>query len=77
VLLVDPALVVVTSFFCAQAPRLNALAAMARIITAFKIFMELFAPFPSKLLRSFRQVASLAQRFSEAFFLRLRFVSGR
>ena len=66
-LLVDPALVVVTSFFCAQAPRLNALAAMARIITAFKIFMELFAPFPSKLLPSFRQGSRSTQRFSRLF----------
>jgi hypothetical protein len=43
VLLVDPVLDMV-SFFCAQAPRLNALAAMARIMSALKIFIGIVRP---------------------------------
>jgi hypothetical protein len=55
------------SFLCAQAPKLNALAAMATIITALKIFTLYFASFPSKLLPSFRQLRPLTQRFSRLF----------
>ena len=39
VLLVEPVLVDMVSFFCAQAPRLNAPAARATIIIAFRIFI--------------------------------------
>jgi len=34
------ALVDIVSFFCAQAPRLNALAAMATIMIAFRSFIK-------------------------------------
>ena len=36
----DPVLVDMVSFFDAQAPRLSALAAMAKIIIALKIFIK-------------------------------------
>ncbi|MGH7938860.1 MAG: hypothetical protein ACREFG_10160 [Chthoniobacterales bacterium] len=39
------------SFFCAQAPKLNAPAATATIMITFKNFTINLAPFPSMLLR--------------------------
>ena len=43
-LLVDPVLVDTVSFFCAQAPRLSALAAIATIMTALRSFMYIISP---------------------------------
>jgi hypothetical protein len=44
VLLVDPVLVDMVSFFCAQAPRLNAPAATATIMMTFNIFILIIRP---------------------------------
>jgi hypothetical protein len=44
VLLVDPVLVDMVSFFCAQAPRLNAPTAIATIMTAFRTFIIIIRP---------------------------------
>jgi hypothetical protein len=42
--LLVPELVDIDSFFCAQAPRLNAPAATATIMISFKIFILLIRP---------------------------------
>ncbi len=42
----------IVSFFCAQAPRLNAPAATATIMITFKNFTINLASFPSRLLRT-------------------------
>jgi hypothetical protein len=57
------------SLCCEQAPKLNALTAIATIMIAFKIFTLYLASFPRRLLPSFRQLRTVTQRFSRLFWM--------
>ena len=58
---------VTVSLCCAHAPKLSALAAIATIMIAFKIFTYNFASFRRWLLSSFRRGNGSTQRFSPLF----------
>src|SRR2546430_6918555 len=66
VVAVEPVLIV--SFFCAQAPRLNAPAATATIMITFTKFTINSPPSLAGCCRLFRRGCRLAQRISQAFF---------
>src|SRR5450432_2932514 len=68
VVAVEPVLVDIVSFFCAQAPKLNAPAATATIMITFKNFTINSPPSLAGCCDLVRRGSQCAQRISQAFF---------